>query len=254
MRVHLFQSYLGSQGISDQLVFPNGLTCVAMAPHSRPQAELVEETARLREMAGAHRFRFTDTRFDLRWQHAQALCQAALGCGLQLRRSACLGLGLVAVEGLGLQWEPGGERAETGPEDPRGLGSGRSPEGIRAVPGHMAISALRGIKGLRASWSLFCPPPSNSWRQQIDLLLSYARMVGSVPGRGRMLLTWCRVETELRRCEGGVAARSSDGARVLERLCYVPPGFEAWSSFWDRFRDQELGVETATAQSARPMA
>ena len=124
-----------------------------------------------------------------------------------------------------------------------------------------SIRAVQKVKGLKASWSFFATPPSTSHKEQLAMLGAYAYIHGSLPGRGRMMLNWCRVEenTHFEKIarEDGVLAEGIDllpeDPAQLEATFYEPPGFQTWSRFWNRFLDAELAARFAAGRLAAPL-
>ena len=123
------------------------------------------------------------------------------------------------------------------------------------------VRAVRAVPGLKASWSFFATPPDTSTTEQLAYLGAYAWIHATLPGRGRMMVGWCRVEERTHfqsiAAEDGVVGAGTellpDHPEGLEQLFYVAPGFESWSGFWNGFLDAELVVRAAAGKATAPL-
>ncbi len=249
-----------SRGCPARCAYCNYPTLNGRVPRFKPAATVVEEIAYLQERFGIERFTFTDSRFNLHWPHAQAICEGILERGIRIQWSAWLGPDKIDAQRLELMREAGCVRVGFSADGLHQASLDRMLKGMTRADIDNSIRAVRKVPGLKASWSFFCTPPSTSHREQLALLKTYARIHGTMPRRGRMLLGWCRVEegTAFERIayEDGVLQPGvdllPDTDEALAELFYVAPGFEGWSRFWNGFLDTELkGLEAARKAAAR---
>jgi anaerobic magnesium-protoporphyrin IX monomethyl ester cyclase len=236
-----------SRGCPGRCAYCNYPTLNGCEVRRKPPAVVVDELTRLKERYGVEEISFTDSRFNLSWSHAQAICEEIVARGLRIRWRAWLGLGQITPERLALLRDAGCVQVGFCPDALHQPSLDRLRKGLS--PGHIArsIEAVRRTPGIRATWSFFCVPPGTTHAEQLALLRTYATIHGRLRGRGRMMLTWCRVEqgTHFERIarEDGFLRGDEDllpgDAEQLRRLFHVPSGFEGWSAFWDRFLEIE---------------
>jgi hypothetical protein len=222
---------------------------------------VVDEIEYLQREFGLTQFTFTDSRFNENPSHATAICHEILRRKLKVRWIAWLGFRRVNRDFLQLLWDAGCYRVAFSPDGLLQPSLDRMRKEISTQEVLDSIDAVRGVKRMKASWSFFCTPPSTSHREQLALLGSYAWIHGSLPGRGRMMLNWCRVEErthfETIAREDGVFDERLDllpeDAEQLDALFYVPPGFDSWSRFWDGLLDAELRARAFAGRISRPL-
>jgi hypothetical protein len=225
----------------------------------KPPEVIVDEIEYLQNRFDVTQFTFTDSRFNINVKHARAICEEILRRRVKIRWIAWLGFRRIDADLLGLMREAGCGRVAFSPDGLLKPSLTRMRKDMDTPEIDASIEAVRRTRGMKASWSFFCTPPSTSNREQLMLLAYYARIHGRLPGRGRMLLNWCRIEEhthfETIAREDGVLPEGADllpeEPAALDRLFYVPPGFEGWSRFWDGFLDAELKGRALAGSGAR---
>lgn len=227
----------------------------------KPPELVAEEIAYLQREFGVDRFTFTDSRFNEHEAHARAICEAILARGLEVRWIAWLGFSGLSPDLLRLMRRAGCFRVAFSPDALLRPSLDRMCKETTTEEILASVRAVQRTPGLKSSWSFFCTPPSTSVQEQLALLATYFWIHGSLPGRGRMTLTWCRVEENtafetIAREDGvlppGIDLLPEDPER-LEPLFYIPPGFEGWSRFWDRFLDLEMEARAWVGRLTRPL-
>lgn len=227
----------------------------------KPPEVVVDEIEYLQRTFDVRQFTFTDSRFNENERHARAICEELLRRGTKIRWIAWLGFRRISADLLGLMRQAGCYRVAFSPDGLLQSSLDRMRKEMKTAEIVASVDAVRKTPGMKASWSFFCTPPSTSNREQLAMLGAYAWIHGSMPGRGRMMLNWCRVEErthfEQIAREDGVLPEGADllpdDPADLERLFYVPPGFDGWSRFWDRFLDAELAARAAVGRVSRPL-
>lgn len=227
----------------------------------KPPEAVGEEIAYLVRDFDVHQFTFTDSRFNENGAHARAICEEILRRGLKVRWIAWLGFKDLDAGLLRLMRRAGCFRVAFSPDGLLQPSLDRMQKDTTTEEILASVRAVRQTPGLKASWSFFCTPPGTSAREQAALLAAYAWIHGSLAGRGRMVLTWCRVEEGTRFAEiaredgflrGDEDLLPEDPAR-LDALFYVPPGLERASAFWDRFLQAEMDARAAVGTATRPL-
>ncbi len=225
----------------------------------KPPEVVVDEIEYLQNTFNIPQFTFTDSRFNENPKHAQAICEEILRRGLKTRFVAWLGFRRINPELLGLMWDAGCYRVAFSPDGLLQPSLDRMRKETRTEEINASIRAVQAVPGMKASWSFFATPPSTTHKEQLAMLAYYAYIHGSMPGRGRMMLNWCRVEEhtyfEKIAREDGVLPEGAEllpeDARDLDQLFYIPPGFDGWSRFWNRFLDAELKGRVYAGRAAR---
>lgn len=227
----------------------------------KPPERIVDEIVYLQNTFGVEQFTFTDSRFNENSKHAAAICEEILRRGVRVRWIAWLGFRKVTAEFLGLMRDAGCFRVAFSPDGLLQPSLDRMRKEIDTREILNTVQCVRKIKGLKASWSFFATPPSTTTQEQLAYLAAYAGIHAALPGRGRMMLSWCRVEEhthfEQIAREDGVLPEGADllpeSPADLDQLFYVAPGFERWSRFWDRLLDAEMQARVAAGTITRPL-
>jgi radical SAM superfamily enzyme YgiQ (UPF0313 family) len=227
----------------------------------KPPEVVVDEIEYLQNTFDIPQFTFTDSRFNLNKKHAIAICEEILRRGIKIRWIAWLGFRGVDEEFLALMVKAGCYRTAFSADGLLQPSLDRMRKMMTKEDIDNTIRAVRRTKGMKASWSFFLTPPDTSHKEQLLMLWYYFYIHGSVPGRGRMTLNWCRVEEhtwfEKVAREDGFLDDSADllpdNAADLEALFYEAPGFEGWSRFWDEFLEVELKARTLVGRVTRPL-
>ncbi len=227
----------------------------------KPPQVVADEISYLKSEFGILDFTFTDSRFNEDPQHAREVCQAIIRKGVRVRWVAWLGFDNLDEELLTLMREAGCHRISFSPDGLLQPSLDRMLKDTTTEAIDHSIQVVRNVPGIRSSWMFFCTPPGTSRREQLLLLKYYAKIHGTLGGRGRMVLTWCRVEEgthfEQIAYEDGVLPQGIDllpsDPAELGKLFYVPPGFERWSRFWDRFLDAEMQARVQVARVTSPL-
>ncbi len=227
----------------------------------KPPGVVADEVEDLHATYGIDRFTFTDSRFDEDPEHARAICGALLARRLPVRWTAWLGFEGADVELLGAMRDAGCERVTFSPDGLLQPSLDRLGKDTTTTAIAATVRAVRRVRGLKATWSFFATPPSTSRREQAALAAWYAWIHGTLPGRGRMMLTWCRIEAGTRFAgiarEDGVLPEGTDllpdDPADLARLFYVAPGFERYSRTWDRVLDAEDAARRALGRVRAPV-
>ena len=214
----------------------------------KPPSLIVDEIEYLMREFDIPQFTFTDSRFNENPKHARAICEEIIRRGVKVRWVAWLGFRRLDAALLQLMWDAGCYRVAFSPDGLLQPSLDRMRKETRTAEINNTINAVRKVRGIKASWSFFCTPPSTSHKEQLAMLVYYAYIHGSIPGRGRMMLNWCRVEEhtyfeKIAREDGVLPADVEmlpESAEDLEPLYYIPPGFKGWSRFWWHFLDAEL--------------
>ena len=227
---------------------------------ARDPEVVVDELFYLRDELGIKTFCFTDSRFNLHWDRTQAICEQMIARGLNMPWKAWLGLRDVTPERLALMRDAGCVQVGFCPDALHQPSLDRLRKNVRTEQIGETIEAVHRTPGMRATWSFFCVPPGSTRAEQLGLLRTYMRIHVGLRGRGRMFLTWCRVEENthfetIAREDGflreGMDLLPDDPAQ-LAPLFHVPPGMEHWSAFWERFLDVErLGVNALRRAKGR---
>ena len=227
----------------------------------KPVSVVVDEIEYLQNQFGVEHFTFTDSRFNLNRNHATAICEEILRRDVRIRWTAWLGFRRVEPEFLGLMQDAGCERVAFSADGLLNPSLERMRKEMSFAEIRNSVESVRRVKGLKASWSFFLTPPSTSHKEQLAMLGAYFAIQGSMPGRARLVMNWCRVEEhthfEQIAREDGVLPEGAvllpDTPEGLESLFYEAPGFEQWSRFWNRFLDAELVARTAAGRLTRPL-
>ena len=227
----------------------------------KPAEVVGEEIAYLQRDFDVRQFTFTDSRFNERPDHARAICEEILRRDLKVRWIAWLGFKQLDADFLRLMRRAGCFRVAFSPDGLLQPSLDRMQKDTTTREIMDSIRAVRKAGGLKASWSFFCTPPSSSPKEQAALAALYLYLQGSLAGRGRMVLTWCRVEegtrfAEIAREDGFLTGNEDllpEDPADLERLFYIPPGHEQWSQRWDRFLDAEMGARTLAGRVTAPL-
>ena len=227
----------------------------------KPPSVVVDEIEYLHATFGVERFTFTDSRFNLNRKHAIAICEELLRRSVPVRWTAWLGFRQVDPEFLGLMVDAGCERVAFSADGLLQPSLDRMRKEMSTEDINRSIRSVRSIPGLKASWSFFLTPPSTSHTEQLAMLAYYLYIQASMPGRGRMLMNWCRVEenTHFEKVarEDGVLADGTnllpDDPVDLEALFYEAPGFENWSRFWNHFLEAELRFRSVAGRVTSPL-
>lgn len=227
----------------------------------KPPEVVVDEIAYLQRDFQIPQFTFTDSRFNENPRHAREICEEILRRDIKIRWIAWLGFRRIDSDLLRLMQRAGCGRVAFSPDGLLQPSLDRMQKEMKTAEVLQSIQAVRETPGLKASWSFFATPPSTSHQEQLALLGAYAWIHASMPGRGRMMLNWCRVEerTQFEKIarEDGVLAEGvdllPDDPAALSQLFYVPHGFEGWSRFWDRLLDVEMGARVAAGRAVRPL-
>jgi len=227
----------------------------------KPAGVVADEVEALHATWGVDRFTFTDSRFDEDPAHARAVCEALAARRLPVRWTAWLGFSGVDAGFLRLMREAGCDRVAFSPDGLLQPSLDRLGKDTTTAAVAATVRAVRRVPGLHASWSFFATPPSTSRREQAALAAWYAWIHGTLPGRGRMTLTWCRIEEGTRFAaiarEDGVLPEGTDllpeDPADLARLFYVAPGFERASRAWDRFLDAEMAARAVAGRLTAPL-
>ena len=227
----------------------------------KPPEVVVDEIEYLHSKFDIPQFTFTDSRFNLNKRHATAICEEILRRDLKVKWIAWLGFRGVDEEFLGLMTEAGCYRTAFSADGLLQPSLDRMRKMMKKEDIDRTIRAVRNTKGIKASWSFFLTPPSTSHKEQLMMLAYYFYIHGSVPGRGRMTLNWCRVEEhtwfeKVAREDGVIDDMVDllpDTPEGLEPLFYEAPGFEGWSRFWDEFLEAELKARTLVGRLTRPL-
>jgi hypothetical protein len=227
----------------------------------KPPGVVVDEIVSLVETYGVKHFTFTDSRFNLNRNHATEICEELLRRKVQVEWTAWLGFRRVEPEFLGLMKEAGCVRVAFSADGLLNPSLTRMRKEMSFADIWRSVDSVRKTRGLKASWSFFLTPPSTSHKEQLALLGAYFAIQGSMPGRARMMMNWCRVEEnthfEAIAREDGVLPEGidlfPDTPEGLEPLFYEAPGFAGWSRFWNGFLDAELMARTAAGRLTRPL-
>ncbi len=227
----------------------------------KPVEVVLDEIEYLQREFDIRAFTFTDSRFNEDHERARAICQGIIDRGIRARWIAWLGFRGVDADFLRLMNRAGCHRVSFSPDGLLQPSLARMRKDTTKAEILATVRAVRKVRGIRANWSFFATPPSTSRREQLEYLALYARIHGSTMARGRMTLTWCRVEEgthfETIAREDGVLPPDADllpdDPADLYPLFYVPPGFERWSQFWDRFLDLEMKSRIAIGRATRPL-
>jgi len=227
----------------------------------KPVDVVLDEIEYLQDAFGVRAFTFTDSRFNEDHERARAICQGIIDRGLKARWIAWLGFRGVDADFLQLMNKAGCHRVSFSPDGLLQPSLKRMRKDTTKAEILATVRAVRRVRGIRANWSFFATPPSTSHREQLAYLKLYGRIHASTMMRGRMTLTWCRVEEgthfETIAREDGVLPQGVDllpeDPADLAPLFYVPPGFERWSDFWDRFLDLEMQSRIALGRATRPL-
>ncbi|MFT5682342.1 MAG: anaerobic magnesium-protoporphyrin IX monomethyl ester cyclase [Myxococcota bacterium] len=227
----------------------------------KPPAVVVDEIEYLQRTFNIPQFTFTDSRFNENSRHARAVCEEIIRRGVKIRWVAWLGFRRISSEFLSLMRDAGCYRVAFSPDGLLQPSLNRMRKELRTQEIFDSIKAVQKVPGLKSSWSFFATPPSTSNREQLAMLGMYAYIHGSMPGRGRMMLNWCRVEehTHFEKIarEDGVLPAGIDllpeDPVALDATFYEPPGFQRWSRFWNRFLDAELAARFAAGRIAAPL-
>ncbi len=227
----------------------------------KPVQVVLDELEYLAGTFGVRQFTFTDSRFNEDPGHARAICEGIIRRGITMRWIAWLGFHGLEVDFLELMRQAGCFRVAFSPDGLLQPSLDRMRKDTSTAEIQASIEAVRKVRGLKASWSFFCTPPSTSLREQLALLGQYFYLQGSLAGRGRMVLTWCRVEEGTHfetiaredRLLPPDADLLPDDPAMLDRLFYVPRGFEQWSRFWDRFLDAEMQARSLLGRVTAPL-
>jgi len=225
----------------------------------KPAKVVVDEIAYLQETFDIPQFTFTDSRFNLNSKHAIAICEEILRRKMKVRWVAWLGFRKVNPEILGLMKDAGCYRVAFSPDGLLQPSLDRMRKEMTTAEINNSINAVRAVPGMKASWSFFATPPSTTHKEQLAYLAYYAYIHGSLPGRGRMMLNWCRVEerTHFEKIakEDGVITGHEDmlpnDPSGLEPLYYEAPGYENWSKFWWKFLDAEMQARVLAGRAAK---
>lgn len=227
----------------------------------KPPERIVDEIQYLQNTFDVQQFTFTDSRFNENAKHAAAICEEILRRGVRIRWIAWLGFRRVSAEFLGLLRDAGCFRVAFSPDGLLQPSLDRMRKEIDTAEVLHTIEAVRKVKGLKSSWSFFATPPGTSHKEQLAYLAAWIYIHGTLPGRGRMMVNWCRVEegthfAEIAREDGVVPddiEMLPESPDDLHRLFYVSPGFEGWSRFWDRFLDLELEARAGAGRLTRAL-
>lgn len=227
----------------------------------KPPKVVVDELEYLNTQFGVDTVTFTDSRFNEPKSQAIAICNEIINRNLKMRWIAWLGFEGIDADFLGLMRKAGCFRVAFSPD---GLLKPSLDRMLKdSTTKHIAntVKAVGAVKGLKASWSFFAVPPSTSRREQLAMIAYYAWIHASLLGRGRMTLTWCRVEEgtyfHTIALEDGVIGPGvellPDDPQDLDKLFYIPPGFEKWSDRWDKLLDIEMEARAKLGQVTRPL-
>lgn len=228
---------------------------------SKPVDVVLDEIEYLQREFDVRQFTFTDSRFNEDPARARAICEGLIRRGVKARWIAWLGFRGVDADFLRLMNRAGCHRVSFSPDGLLAPSLARMRKDTTKQEILATVRAVRKVRGIRANWSFFATPPSTSHREQLEYLALYARIHGTTLARGRMTLTWCRVEEgthfeTIAREDGvlppGVDLLPEDPA-LLDQLFYIAPGFEGWSQFWDRFLDLEMQSRIALGRATRPL-
>jgi anaerobic magnesium-protoporphyrin IX monomethyl ester cyclase len=227
----------------------------------KPPEVVAEEVETLVRQFGVRQFTFTDSRFNGDPAHAHAVCEAIAARLLPVRWTAWLGFSGLDIDLLLAMRNAGCRQVSFSADGLLQPSLDRLQKDTTTAEIEASVRMVRKVHGLHANWSFFCMPPATSREEQRQLLRWYAWIHGTLPGRGRMTLTWCRVEENTRlaeiAAEEGILAPDTDllpeDPGKLSSLFYVPPGFERWSDFWDRFLDAEIQGRLLAARATRPL-
>lgn len=227
----------------------------------KPPALVVDEIEYLMRDFGVEHFTFTDSRFNENIRHATEICEEILTRGVKIHWTAWLGFRRCSAEFLALMRRAGCVRVAFSPDGLLQPSLDRMQKEISTAEILDTVRAVRAVPGLKASWSFFATPPDTSIKEQFAYLGAYAWIHATLPGRGRMMVGWCRVEERTRfqtiAEEDGVVGPEAEllpeHAEGLEQLFYVAPGFEAWSGFWNGFLDAELVLRAAAGKATAPL-
>jgi len=225
----------------------------------KPVDVVLDELDYLRDTFGLERFSFVGSHFNEDPDRAIAICEALVRSGNRTPWTTWMGFRRLSPEFLGLMRDAGCVRVSFSPDGLLQPSLDRMRKDHLSSEIRASIRAVERTPGLAATWCFFATPPSTSVREQLALLATYATIHGRMPGRGRMLLNWCRVEEgthfEQIAREDGVLPEGvemvPDRARDIEPLFYVPPGFERWARFWDRLLDLEMGTRVGAGRVAQ---
>lgn len=227
----------------------------------KPPAVVAEEIAYLQKDFDIRQFTFTDSRFNESPDQARSICEEILRRGLKTRWIAWLGFKGLDVDLLRLMRRAGCFRVAFSPDGLLQPSLDRMRKDTTTEEILASIRTVRKAGGLKASWSFFCTPPSTSPREQAALMALYFWLQGTLAGRGRMVLTWCRVEegthfAQIAREDGFLTGQEDllpEDPAHLERLFYIPPGYEKHSAAWDRFLDLEMDARLAVGRATAPL-
>lgn len=227
----------------------------------KPPSVVVDEIEYLQREFDIPQFTFTDSRFNENPAHARAICEEMIRRGVRIRWIAWLGFRKLDPAFLALMRDAGCVRVAFSPDGLLQPSLDRMRKELRTAEVWNSIEAVRKTRGLKCSWSFFATPPDTSHKEQLALLGAYAYIHGALPGRGRMMLNWCRVEehTHFEKIarEDGVLPEGADllpeDPADLDPLFYVPKGFDRWSRFWNRFLDVELAARVVAGRAVAPL-
>ena len=227
----------------------------------KPPEVVVDEIDDLIARFGVRQLTFTDSRFNENTKHARAICEELLRRDVKVRWIAWLGFRRISGEFLRLMQRAGCFRVAFSPDGLLQPSLDRMRKEMKTEEVFASIRAVREAPGLKASWSFFCTPPSTTNTEQVAMLGTYAYIHAALPGRGRMMLNWCRIEEHTHfehiAREDGVLTPDidllPDTPAQLDRVFYVPRGFDGWSRFWDRFLDAEMAVRVAAGRATGPL-
>lgn len=234
----------------------NGVTL-----RKKPVDVVVDEIEYLKGTFDIPAFTFTDSRFNENPNHARAICEELIRRQVKVSWVAWLGFRGIDSDLLGLMHDAGCKRVAFSPDGLLQPSLDRMRKEMTTQDLNKSIEAVRRVKGMRASWSFFLTPPSTSHKEQLAMLAYYLYIQGTMPGRARMVMNWCRVEEntyfeKIAREDGviqGDVDLLPDTAEALEPLFYESPGYEPWATFWDRFLESELHARALVGRLTRPL-
>lgn len=250
-----------TRGCPRKCAYCNYPTLNGVKLRRKPPGVVVDEIQYLQNTFNIPQFTFTDSRFNENVKHATEICEEILRRGVKMRWVAWLGFRKCSPEFLQLMRDAGCYRIAFSPDGLLQPSLDRMRKEMTTEEIFNTIRAVQKVKGLKASWSFFATPPATTTKEQLAMLGTYAYIHGSLPGRGRMMLSWVRVEEhthfEAIAREDGMLPEDiemlPEDPAELARLFYVPKGFEGWSHFWDKFLEAEMGARVVAAKLTRPL-